>query len=51
MLIIPGGTLLEDGNEGLERFIHGSEVFPGVRDENGVKDIKIFFQTYAYSGN
>jgi len=51
MLIIPGGTLLDDRDEGLDRFIHGREVFPGVRDENGVKDIKIFFQTYSYSGN
>lgn len=51
LLIIPGGTLLDDGDEGLNRFIHGREVYPDVRDENGVKDIKIFFQTYSYSGN
>ena len=51
VLIIPGGTLLADGDEGLDRFIHGTETAPGVRDENGVKDIRIFFQTYSYSGN
>jgi len=39
MLIIPGGTLLNDPNQGLNAFI------------NSVSDIKIFFQTYAYSGN
>ena len=39
MLIIPGGTLLNDPNVGLDAFI------------NTVSDIKLFFQTYAYSGN
>jgi hypothetical protein len=39
MLIIPGGTFLFDPNEGLDEFV------------NSVGDIKIFFQTYAYSGN
>jgi hypothetical protein len=39
MLIIPGGTLLFDPNQGLQSFI------------NSVSDIKIFFQTYSYSGN
>lgn len=39
MLIIPGGTLLYDPSAGLEEFI------------NSVTDIKLFFQTYAYSGN
>jgi hypothetical protein len=39
MLIIPGGTFLFDPNQGLETFI------------DSVSDIKIFFQTYAYSGN
>jgi hypothetical protein len=39
MLIIPGGTFLFDSDEGLETFI------------NTVSDIKIFYQTYAYSGN
>ena len=38
LLIIPGGTLLGDPEEGLETFI-----------EN-VDDILIYFQTYAYSG-
>jgi hypothetical protein len=49
-LIIPGGTLLEDADEGIERFIYGAEDENGVRDGNGVKDIKIFFQTYSISG-
>jgi len=39
MIIIPGGTFLFDPNQGLDAFI------------NSVGDIKIFFQTYAYSGN
>lgn len=38
-LIIPGKTLLNDPNEGLERFI------------NNVSDIKIHFETYSFSGN
>ncbi len=39
MLVIPGGTLLNDPNAGLDEFI------------NSVSDIKIFFQTYSYPGN
>jgi hypothetical protein len=50
LLIIPAGSLHSDRTEGLERFINGALV-NGQRDGNGVSDIKIFFQTYAYSGN
>jgi hypothetical protein len=50
LLIIPAGSLHSDRNEGLERFING-QLFNGERDGNGVSDIKVFFQTYAYSGN
>ena len=50
LLIIPAGTLHSDRNEGLERFINGALV-GNQRDGNGVSDIKLFFQTYAYSGN
>lgn len=50
MLIIPGSTLLNDPEEGIERFIYGGLV-NGKRDGNGVKDIKIFFQTYSISGD
>ncbi|NVN90739.1 MAG: hypothetical protein HXX11_09040 [Desulfuromonadales bacterium] len=39
MLIIPGSTLLFNKDVGLNTFI------------NSVDDIKVFFQTYAYSGN
>ena len=39
LLIIPGGTLLNDPNVGLDTLI------------NTVDDIKIYFQTYSYSGN
>jgi len=39
MLIIPGLTLNSDPNEGLDRFI------------GQVKDIKLIFKTYGYSGN
>jgi hypothetical protein len=49
LLIIPGRTLLSDPNEGIDRFIYGA-LKNGVRDGNGVKDIKIFFQTYSISG-
>jgi hypothetical protein len=50
LLIIPAGSLHSDRNEGLERFINGA-LANGERDGNGVSDIKVFFQTYAYSGN
>jgi hypothetical protein len=39
MLIIPGTSFAADPQDGLKRFIQS------------VTDIKIFFQTYAYSGN
>jgi len=39
LLIIPGGTFHYDSNHGLDTFIEY------------VKDIKLFFQTYAISGN
>jgi hypothetical protein len=53
MLIIPGETLLNPATEGLLTFIDGQPVpgGGGVRDGNGIKDIKLFFQTYSYSGN
>ncbi|MBA4386929.1 MAG: hypothetical protein C0404_03045 [Verrucomicrobia bacterium] len=58
LLIIPAGTLYWDRNEGLNRFIYGTQSAGGTvadpngvnRDGNGVKDIKIFFQTYSYGG-
>jgi hypothetical protein len=51
-LIIPGETLLNPAGEGLDSFIHG-QLIPNTtqRDGNGIKDIKLFFQTYSYSGN
>ncbi len=51
ILIIPGGTLLSDADEGIERFINGRLLPSGARDGNGVRDIKLYFQTYSYSGN
>jgi hypothetical protein len=51
LLIIPAGTLHTDRNEGIQRFINGALRTDGTRDGNGVSDIKIFFQTYAYSGS
>jgi hypothetical protein len=51
VLIIPGGTLLSDADEGIERFINGRKLPSGVRDGNGVRDIKLYFHTYSYSGN
>ena len=38
-IIIPGRTLLGDPNEGIERFTRT------------VRDIKLYFHTYSYSGN
>jgi hypothetical protein len=38
-IIVPARTLLSDPNEGLERFIRT------------VNDVRIYFQTYSYSGN
>lgn len=38
-IVIPGNTLLNDPNEGLDRFIRT------------VSDIRVLYQTYSYSGN
>ena len=51
LLVIPGGTMLFDPEEGMETFINGAPLPGGDRDGNGVEDISFFFQTYAYSGN
>ncbi len=45
-LIIPAGTLNSDRHLALEYFINGAQ-----GDGNGIKDIKLFFETYSYSGN
>jgi hypothetical protein len=52
VMIIPGGTFLNDPNAGLETFIHGALIPGGTgeRDGNGVDDIRVFFETYAYTG-
>jgi len=39
LLVIPAGTLHSDRQKALDTFV------------NGVSDIKMFFETYAYSGN
>ncbi len=46
LLIIPASTLHSDTAHALEWFINGVE-----GDGNGVKDIKLLFQTYSFSGN
>lgn len=57
VLIIPGQTLLADSDEGLDTFIYGKDTpsndvsEQGQKDGNGISDIKLFFQTYSYSGN
>lgn len=53
LMIIPGGTFLNDPVEGLDTFIHGEEIpgSGGEHDGNGISDIRIFFETYAYPGN
>jgi hypothetical protein len=38
-IIIPGRTLLNNADEGLDRFIRS------------VNDVKLFFHTYSYAGN
>jgi len=50
LLIIPAWEIWGDNpKEGLNRFIDGMPLSQGgPRDGNGVKDIKIFFYTYAY---
>ena len=45
LLIIPAGTLHSDTDNALKWFIRGNG------SEGGVKDIKLFFKTYSYSGN
>jgi hypothetical protein len=58
LLIIPAGTLHSDRNEALRKFVYGMPAANGPvhddlgqpRDGNGVADIRLFFQTYAYSG-
>lgn len=44
LLIIPGTNLLANPTQGLDRFIYGSGD-PG----DGIRDILVFFQTYAYT--
>jgi hypothetical protein len=53
LMIIPGGTFLNDPVDGLDTFIQGPRIpgGSGQRDGRGVNDIRIFFKTYAYSGN
>lgn len=53
LLIIPGGTFLNNANEGLDTFIHGARIPGGgsARDGNGVRDIQIAFKTYSYTGS
>jgi hypothetical protein len=46
LLIIPGRLLDNDPTLGLDQFIEGP-----LADGDGVSDIKLLFQTYAYSGN
>lgn len=53
LLIIPGQSLLYDPDEGLDTFINGPliEGSDNERTGNGIFDIKLFFETYGYSGN
>jgi hypothetical protein len=52
MLIIPGGTFLNDPTEGLDTFILGQKgAGSQTRDGKGITDIELFFETYGYSGN
>ena len=53
LLIIPGANLSgHDPNGALDTFIYGPKLSGSdERNGDGVSDIKIFFDTYAYSGN
>ncbi|MBI2567735.1 MAG: hypothetical protein HYV63_11950 [Candidatus Schekmanbacteria bacterium] len=57
LLIIPGGTFLADEEAGLKTFIEGpcanaeEAAATCARTGEGITDIKLNFQTYAYSGN
>ena len=51
LLIIPGSSLLYDPEEGIYTFIDGPESYDGERTGYGISDIKLFFETYAYSGD
>jgi len=59
LLIVTGGTLLADAEEGLDTFIYGRPAPSGTvidpdgvkRDGSGISDVLLFFQTYALSGN
>ncbi len=51
VLIIPGRSLLADPAEGLDRFIHGALQPDSTRDGHGITDIRLYFQTYSYSGD
>ena len=54
MLLIPGRTLLADPVEGLNRFIYGpmkTGLMSSGRSMQGVTDIKLFFNTYSFSGD
>ena len=48
LLIIPGKMLNANAANGLRNFIYGPSGDPAT--PNGVTDIKLFFQTYGYSG-
>ncbi len=50
VLIIPGRLLLSDPAEGVQRFVFGPLDATGTRTGNGVTDIKLFFNTYSFSG-
>jgi hypothetical protein len=53
LLIIPGvGLWNQDAMEGIQRFIDGPLSSPtGNRTGIGVSDVKLYFNTYQYSGN
>lgn len=53
LLVIPGESLLNPAEEGIQRLIHGNLVSGSNtrRDGNGIDDIKLIFSTYSYSGN
>jgi len=55
LLIIPAAALHSDREEALKCLIEGKLLNPqdksGPRDGNGISDILLFFETYAYAGN
>lgn len=51
LLVIPGGTLLNDPQDGIDTLIEGpADPTTGERPGQGISDIEVVFKTYSYEG-